>query len=59
MKEDVAVAVKDYWRQINMRSGCETGEFIYIREARIDNFGSDLYAYGFPWLFSCCYLFLR
>ena len=57
MKEDVAVAVRDYWRQMNMQVDVKPEKFIYIQEARIDNFGSDLYAYGIPWLFSCCYLF--
>ena len=37
MKEDVAVAVKDYWRQINMQV-----------DVKPENFGSDLYAYGIP-----------
>ena len=39
--------------------GCETGDLYTFREARIDNFGSDLYAYGIPVVFSYCYLFLR
>ena len=48
MKEDVAVAVKDYWRQINMQVDVKPENLYTFREARIDNFGSDLYAYGIP-----------
>lgn len=48
MKESVVVAVKDYWRQINMNVDVKPENLYTFREARIDNFGSDLYAYGIP-----------
>ena len=48
MKENVVVAVKDYWKQINMNVDVKPENLYTFREARIDNFGSDLYAYGIP-----------
>ncbi|MEY8593375.1 ABC transporter permease [Butyricimonas hominis] len=47
-KENIAVAIREYWRDRNMEVDITPDELYTFREDRMDGFGHNLYSYGIP-----------